>query len=128
MTLILLQFWQMLQPIPKCHIHVLILYEMLCTYFRVHHLVDRVGGLYLHLLEVPRPDLVDPVDLPDDARRHDLRLEPRVGELEADYVEDLGPALLVAVGGVGAAPVAVLKVLVPLLHCHRRVLLRPARF
>ena len=60
-----------------------------------------------------------------------LRLQPRVGEFQTDHVEDVGPSLLAAiaaiVGIIGAAAVAVLKVLVPLLHSHRRVLLGPVR-
>ena len=31
----------------------------------VHHVLEGVGGVLLELLEVARPGLVDPVDLPD---------------------------------------------------------------
>ena len=47
-------------------------HEAVLLHLRVHHVVDGVGRFDLQLLQVPRPDFVDPINLPDDPRRHNL--------------------------------------------------------
>ena len=44
--------------------------------------------LYLEVLEMPGPDLVDPVDLPHDSGALHLGIQLGVGELQADDVQD----------------------------------------
>ena len=63
----------------------------------VHHVLEGVGGVLLELLEVARPGLVDPVDLADYPGSRHLQVQPGLGELQGDAIQDLLPWLLVPV-------------------------------
>ena len=55
--------------------------------FGVPHVPEVVGALSLVLFQVPRPDVVGPVDLPDHSGGHHHGFHFSEGELQADHVQ-----------------------------------------
>ena len=88
-------------------------HEAILLHLGVHHEPHVIGSLLLLLFQMPRPDIVSPVDLPHNFGSNHQRLQFGEGELEADDIEL--PAF-----------VAAREIFLPILHGHFAVLLSSA--
>ena len=62
-------------------------HEAVLLDFGVHHPPHVVGPVLLVLLEVPRPNVVHPVNLPDHTWRRHVAVQLGLTELQTDHVE-----------------------------------------